>query len=156
VDRGRGGDTQGVALASACGHPLIERRPFDGLQLGGAEEVSDLARYVEGDGRLLTALKAGHSYSSTGPQLLGISLTYDHIAVRCSPVRKILITGGAPGGTGRAGQGPDGLHPATGHVAQRILPGYARTTPADAPGAHRGRRRSMTSAASHPPDEGNP
>ncbi|MFF2778564.1 CehA/McbA family metallohydrolase [Streptomyces sp. NPDC058052] len=46
---------------------------------------------------LLAALKAGHYYSSTGPELLDISLTSEHITVRCSPARQILITGGAPG-----------------------------------------------------------
>ncbi|WP_406054793.1 hypothetical protein OG462_04895 [Streptomyces sp. NBC_01077] len=47
--------------------------------------------------QLLAALKAGHYYSSTGPELLDVSLTSGHITVRCSPVRKVLITGGAPG-----------------------------------------------------------
>ncbi|MFG2775260.1 CehA/McbA family metallohydrolase [Streptomyces sp. NPDC048350] len=50
-----------------------------------------------GPDQLLAALKAGHYYSSTGPELLDISLTSEHITVRCSPVHKILITGGAPG-----------------------------------------------------------
>ncbi|MEU3481057.1 phosphotransferase [Streptomyces sp. NPDC033754] len=47
--------------------------------------------------QLLAALKAGHYSSSTGPELLDVRLTRDHITVRSSPVRKVLITGGAPG-----------------------------------------------------------
>jgi hypothetical protein len=46
---------------------------------------------------LLSALKAGHYYSSTGPELHGIRMDEGRITVRCSPVRKILVTGGAPG-----------------------------------------------------------
>nr|WP_086025379.1 CehA/McbA family metallohydrolase [Streptomyces sp. Mg1] len=46
---------------------------------------------------LLAALKAGHYYSSTGPELHDIRLDDGLITVRCSPVGKILITGGAPG-----------------------------------------------------------
>ncbi|MFF3359876.1 CehA/McbA family metallohydrolase [Streptomyces sp. NPDC002917] len=48
-------------------------------------------------GQLLAALKAGHYYSSTGPELFDISLTSEHITIHCSPARKVLITGGAPG-----------------------------------------------------------
>ncbi|MET8298161.1 CehA/McbA family metallohydrolase [Streptomyces sp. NPDC005180] len=46
---------------------------------------------------LLTALKAGHYYSSTGPELHGIRLEAGTVKVRCSPVRKVMVTGGAPG-----------------------------------------------------------
>ncbi|MFC6162186.1 CehA/McbA family metallohydrolase [Kribbella jiaozuonensis] len=46
---------------------------------------------------LLTALKAGHFYSSTGPELYDVHLEGDVIAVRCSPATKILLTGGHPG-----------------------------------------------------------
>ncbi|MFF7799174.1 hypothetical protein [Streptomyces olivaceus] len=51
VQGGGGGDAQGVALAAPYGRPLIERSPLDIVQLGGAEEVGDLARHVEGDRR---------------------------------------------------------------------------------------------------------
>ncbi|GGU13054.1 hypothetical protein [Streptomyces lateritius] len=47
-----GGDAQGVALAAPYGHPLVERRPLGRLQFGGAEEVGDLARHVEGNRQL--------------------------------------------------------------------------------------------------------
>ncbi|MEW1906695.1 hypothetical protein [Streptomyces sp. NPDC086147] len=49
---GDGADAQGVALAAAYGHPLVERGALGGLQLGGAEVVGDLARHVEGDRQL--------------------------------------------------------------------------------------------------------
>ncbi|MFF4749240.1 hypothetical protein ACWD5R_31105 [Streptomyces sp. NPDC002514] len=49
MDRGDGGDAQGVALTAPYGHALVERGPLGGIWLGGAEEVGDLARHVEGD-----------------------------------------------------------------------------------------------------------
>ncbi|WP_037676705.1 hypothetical protein [Streptomyces griseus] len=52
VYRRDGADTQGVAPAAPYGHPVVERGPLGGLQLGGAEEVGDLAGHVEGDRQL--------------------------------------------------------------------------------------------------------
>lgn len=46
---------------------------------------------------LIAALKAGHYYSSSGPELHDIQLDGSFITVRCSPVRKVLVTGGDPG-----------------------------------------------------------
>lgn len=46
---------------------------------------------------LLSALKAGHYYSSTGPELYDIQLADGLLTVRCSPARKIFLSGGAPG-----------------------------------------------------------
>jgi hypothetical protein len=46
---------------------------------------------------LLSALKAGHYYASTGPELYDIQLCDGMINVRCSPVRKGMLTGGSPG-----------------------------------------------------------
>ena len=48
---------------------------------------------------LLAALKAGHYYASTGPELYDVRLGDGDglLTVRCSPVRKVLVTGGAPG-----------------------------------------------------------
>ncbi|MGW0302441.1 hypothetical protein ACWDYK_37995 [Streptomyces anthocyanicus] len=43
---------RGVALATPHGYPLAEHGSLGGLQLGGAEEVGDLARHVEGDQQL--------------------------------------------------------------------------------------------------------
>ncbi|MFC8103979.1 hypothetical protein [Streptomyces sp. NPDC057363] len=51
MDHGRGADAEGVALAASYGHSLVERFPLGGPQVGGAEEVGDLARQVEGDRR---------------------------------------------------------------------------------------------------------
>lgn len=43
---------------------------------------------------LLTALKAGHFYSSTGPQIHDIRVTPgESVHVRCSPVESIFVTG---------------------------------------------------------------
>ncbi|MEU5656860.1 CehA/McbA family metallohydrolase [Streptomyces sp. NPDC047737] len=47
---------------------------------------------------LLTALKAGHYYSSTGPELHDVQLTGHQLTVHCSPATKVMVTGGAPGG----------------------------------------------------------
>lgn len=46
---------------------------------------------------LLTALKAGHFYSSTGPELYDVHVDGDTIVIHCSPATKILLTGGHPG-----------------------------------------------------------
>nr|WP_203590479.1 CehA/McbA family metallohydrolase [Streptomyces sp. SID13031] len=48
-------------------------------------------------GALLSALKAGHFYSSTGPELHDVRLDDGLVTVCCSPARKVLLTGGAPG-----------------------------------------------------------
>ncbi|MEU1788027.1 hypothetical protein ABZ553_19475 [Streptomyces sparsogenes] len=52
MDRGLGADAQGVALAAPYGDALVERGALGGVRLGGAEEVGDLARHVEGDRQL--------------------------------------------------------------------------------------------------------
>ena len=49
MDRGDGGDAQGVTLASSYGEALVECGALGGLQFGGAEEVGDLARHVKGN-----------------------------------------------------------------------------------------------------------
>jgi hypothetical protein len=46
---------------------------------------------------LLAALKAGHYYSSTGPEIHSIELDADRVTIRCSPVSRVLVTGGVPG-----------------------------------------------------------
>ena len=48
-------------------------------------------------GALLAALKAGHFYSSTGPELYDVRIEGDVVVVRCSPATKVLLTGGTPG-----------------------------------------------------------
>lgn len=42
---------------------------------------------------LLDALKAGHYYSSQGPEIADISIDGDRLSVRCSPARQIFVTG---------------------------------------------------------------
>jgi hypothetical protein len=55
---------------------------------------------------LLAAVKQGHFYSSTGPQLHEVTLTNNRtLTVRCSPASRIFVTGKGPttkfvGGTG--------------------------------------------------------
>jgi hypothetical protein len=46
---------------------------------------------------LLASLKAGHFYSSTGPELYDVRLEGDVVVVRCSPATKVLLSGGQPG-----------------------------------------------------------
>nr|WP_238356824.1 CehA/McbA family metallohydrolase [Kribbella italica] len=46
---------------------------------------------------LLSALKAGHYYSSTGPELYDVRVEDELVVVRCSPATKILLSGGHPG-----------------------------------------------------------
>jgi hypothetical protein len=46
---------------------------------------------------LLAALKAGHYYASTGPEVHDVRVEGDTLGVRCSPARKVMVTGGAPG-----------------------------------------------------------
>jgi hypothetical protein len=46
---------------------------------------------------LLAALKVGHYYSSTGPEIHAIGLHDGSITVRCSPVSRVLVTGCVPG-----------------------------------------------------------
>lgn len=68
---------------------------------------------------LLTALKAGHFYSSTGPELYDVRVEADAVVVRCSPATKILLTGGHPGA--EVAQGTD--------LTECTLPlGYFRDT----------------------------
>ncbi|MEU6721874.1 CehA/McbA family metallohydrolase [Nonomuraea sp. NPDC046802] len=53
---------------------------------------------------LLSALKAGHYYSSNGPEIHLIRIHDGRITVRCSPVSKVLVTGGVPGKQVQAGR----------------------------------------------------
>lgn len=52
---------------------------------------------------LLTALKAGHYYASTGPQIHHVQLDEDHIHIRSSPAARIVVTDSRPGKQVRAG-----------------------------------------------------
>ncbi|MCF2528810.1 phosphotransferase [Yinghuangia sp. KLBMP8922] len=79
---------------------------------------------------LLAALIAGHYYSSTGPELHDVALTDGLVTVRCSPVRKILLTGCTPGA--QVIEGDDLTH-ATLPVAM-FGHGHCRVTVEDAAG----------------------
>jgi hypothetical protein len=54
---------------------------------------------------LLAALKAGHYYASTGPELHAIDVSRRNVTVRCSPVSRVLVTGCVPGKEVAAGDG---------------------------------------------------
>ncbi|MGV9277749.1 CehA/McbA family metallohydrolase [Streptomyces griseosporeus] len=79
---------------------------------------------------LLSALKQGHYYSSTGPELHDVRLQDGMVLVRCSPARKILLTGGVPGAAVAEGEA----------LTECSLPvamfrgGYCRVTVEDAVG----------------------
>lgn len=79
---------------------------------------------------LLEALKAGHYYSSTGPALHDIRLDGTSLTVRCSPARKVLVTGSSPGAQGVSGEG---LTECTVPVAM-FLGGHCRVTVEDQAG----------------------
>ena len=71
---------------------------------GRAAWVQVWAESLEPD-ELLAALKAGHYYSSTGPDILAISVSDGKVTVRCSPASRILVTGGVPGKQAGTGAG---------------------------------------------------
>lgn len=77
-------------------------RPQDGP--GRAAWVQVRAESLD-PAEVVAALKSGHYYSSTGPEIHAISLSDDKIAVDCSPASKILLTGGVPGRQVAAGEG---------------------------------------------------
>ncbi len=55
---------------------------------------------------LLRALKAGHYYASTGPQLHNVEFRgRDSLVIECSPVRQILVTGESAGALRVSGEG---------------------------------------------------
>jgi predicted metal-dependent phosphoesterase TrpH len=54
---------------------------------------------------LLAALKAGHYYSSTGPEIHTIEISGDKLYVRCSAAERIFVTGKGAKATHAAGYG---------------------------------------------------
>ncbi|WP_129842206.1 CehA/McbA family metallohydrolase [Streptomyces sp. RFCAC02] len=54
---------------------------------------------------ILSSLKAGHYYASTGPELHDVRVTDGVLTVRCSPARTMLLTGGVPGALVTEGDG---------------------------------------------------
>jgi hypothetical protein len=80
---------------------------------------------------LLAALKAGHYYASTGPEIHDIVLHDGQVTVRCSPVSRILVTGATPGKQVQAGHAMTGCS----LLLDRFLAGsYIRITIVDASG----------------------
>jgi predicted metal-dependent phosphoesterase TrpH len=81
---------------------------------------------------LLDALKAGHFYSSTGPELRDVRIDGGRIRVDCSPVRAIVVTG--------RGARSVRMNVSEGTVESAELPlekfagGYCRVTVVDAQG----------------------
>ena len=80
---------------------------------------------------LLAALKAGHYYSSTGPEIHAIDLRDGEVTIRCSPASKVLITGCVPGREVRAG---DALTERTLPLSRFESSAYIRVTVAAADG----------------------
>ncbi|WP_251078077.1 CehA/McbA family metallohydrolase [Frankia sp. AiPa1] len=82
---------------------------------------------------LLAALKAGHYYASTGPELHDVELVNEKITVRCSPARKVLLTGGVPGAEVVQAAAGAALTECSLPTAL-FRPGYCRVTIEDAAG----------------------
>jgi len=80
---------------------------------------------------LLAALKAGHYYASTGPEIHSIVLGDGQITIGCSPASKILVTGPVPGKQFRAG---DGLTGCSLPLDIFLASSYIRVTVTDASG----------------------
>jgi hypothetical protein len=80
---------------------------------------------------LLTALKAGHYYSSTGPEIDYIGIDDGEITIRSSPASRVLITGGIPGKEVLAGEA---LTECTLPLDYFATSGYVRVTVVDAAG----------------------
>jgi hypothetical protein len=81
---------------------------------------------------LLSALKAGHYYSSTGPQIHAIAVRDGKLTVRCSPASKVLITGCVPGAHAAEG---DALTECSLPLSRFEESSYIRVTVVDANGA---------------------
>jgi hypothetical protein len=79
---------------------------------------------------LLGALKAGHYYSSTGPELHDLDLAGDDLTVTCSPASAVVISGYGANAITRRG---DGLTRCTLPVRQ-FAGSYLRVTVLDADG----------------------
>ena len=75
---------------------------------------------------LLRALKAGHYYASTGPQLHNVEFQGDKLVVECSPARQILLTGESAGALRVSGGGLRGAEFDLSEVESRWLRVTAR------------------------------
>ena len=79
---------------------------------------------------LLAALKAGHFYSSTGPEIHDVQVVGKSVTVRCSPAERVFVTGCDR--QGRKSWG-DGLTEATFDISELKSP-YLRVTVRDSQG----------------------
>lgn len=75
---------------------------------------------------LLRALKDGHYYASTGPQLHNVEFQGDKLVVECSPARQILVTGESGGAMRVSGGGLRGAEFDLSEVESRWLRVTAR------------------------------
>ena len=80
---------------------------------------------------LLTALKAGHHYSSTGPDIQNITWDEKTVTVECSPASAIILQGA---GTSTVAELGDGLTTATLKLAKLSGSDWLRITIIDASG----------------------
>jgi predicted metal-dependent phosphoesterase TrpH len=82
--------------------------------------------------RLLESLKAGHFYSSTGPELRDVRIEDGRIRIECSPARAIVVTG--RGARGVRLNVPGGVESADLPLEKFDGTGYCRVTVVDAAG----------------------
>ena len=79
---------------------------------------------------LLAALRAGHFYSSQGPEIHDIAVEGKYVTIKCSPCETILVTGAIFQSTSKRG---DGLTEATLPLGE-FARSYCRVTVIDADG----------------------
>lgn len=77
---------------------------------------------------LLESLKRGWYYSSTGPQIHGVTQTEDEVMVRCSPAERVFITGAGHNSVSVHGRGITEAH----LPLRSFRSPYARVTVRDA------------------------
>ncbi len=80
---------------------------------------------------IMAGLKAGHFYSSTGPELYDVRIGSDEVIVACSPVSSIIVTG--KGARSQTIHGSD-LTEARLPLEKFVADGYLRVTVRDADG----------------------
>jgi hypothetical protein len=93
--------TEGARLTSIATDDA-HFRDHDNDAFGGWVNVR--ADSLEPDA-LLAALKAGHFYSSTGPQIHNVEASGREITIECSPVNAVSINGGTSRTVSRTGRG---------------------------------------------------
>lgn len=104
------------AIATDDAHCSVRPDTFGGWTMIKSESL--------GPDALLSSLKAGQFYASTGPELHNVAIEGDKIVVECSPARAIFVTGA--GAIHRDAYG-DGITRAEFEV-EPFLKSYARVT----------------------------